>query len=58
VITIFGDMPNQVFVEKDFGNKTFLRLAGGKQHLSARLLEKFPETPNEYRYIEPFVGAG
>jgi len=51
-------MLNQVFIEKDFGNKSFLRLAWGKQHLLAHLTRVFPATPKVFRYIEPFVGGG
>lgn len=58
MIPKLGDMPNPVFIEKDFGRKSFLRLAGGKQRLLARLMEIIPATPKSFRYIEPFFGGG
>ena len=49
---------NQVFIEKDLGNKSFLRLAGGKQHLIGTLLKLLPSSVQTGRYIEPFMGGG
>lgn len=51
-------MSDELFVEKDFGKKTFLRLAGGKQHLLDRLTKTLPDDSNKRRYIEPFFGGG
>jgi DNA adenine methylase len=51
-------MTVEYYIEKDFGNKTFLRLAGGKQHLLDRLTRMLPSGIETLRYIEPFIGGG
>ena len=51
-------MTTRLFTEKDFGDKSFLRLAGGKQKLVSRLISLLPKSGIEGKYIEPFVGGG
>lgn len=51
-------MTNQAFTEKDFGDKSFLRLAGGKQKLVSKLISLLPTSIKQGRYIEPFFGGG
>ena len=51
-------MVDPPYVEKLFGTKPILRLAGGKQHLTRRLVGLLPPGTGQYRYVEPCLGGG
>jgi len=50
-------MEESTFEIKDFGDKPFLRLTGGKQNVLNILIKHLPKDWEELRYIEPFFGA-
>ena len=42
----------------EFGDKSILRFAGGKQRLVDKLVLFLPEDISSRRYFEPFLGGG
>lgn len=50
-------MVEPAYIERDFGDRPFLRWAGGKQHLRRKIVERLPLLLGGGRYFEPFLGA-